>query len=415
MKCKIRGSKRRKLIQTFIKVTVHLVMFILFLRFYFIDQFIQFLKHESAFFEVEQSKEIKREAPSILLCSYYTDWTLLKEKYNVTVDDIDQVFGYENIPDIPGRTKFDLYQEMSGKPFTKLYILNSPTSTLFTSGHLTKLSEGTNLIGNISVFLTWIVTSTRLGNCYKITTNELSSDTFLIDNIMMITKFHHWQVFITGKNDWHGVLNSFFGPDDYFHHNLLMEDSGETFAIMDVNISPTTVVGLNGIENADECVVQHLKKAKCPYVCSPIIFNYLNEWIPPCSKNEDYLCMLDYYQKTMTPELPCYHEKRKKATKIKGVFQKVWFMSAGDNDPYELELKINHITTDLYEMEEKYILSTEDFIGTVGGSLGLFLGFSFLTFVTDVIGKVFDCLHHRVECLSSPSLSVTIASKVHQV
>ena len=115
--------------------------------------------------------------------------------------------------------------------------------------------------------------------------------------------------------------------------------------------------------------------------------------------------MLDYYQKTMTPELPCYHEKRKKATKIKGVFQKVWFMSAGDNDPYELQLKINHITTDLYEMEEKYILSTEDFIGTVGGSLGLFLGFSFLTFVTDIIGKVFDYLH-GIESLSLPSLSV---------
>ena len=120
--------------------------------------------------------------------------------------------------------------------------------------------------------------------------------------------------------------------------------------------------------------------------------------------------MLDYYQKTMTPELPCYHEKRKKGTKIKGVFQKVWFMSAGDNDPYELELKINHITTDLYEMEEKYILSTEDFIGTVGGSLGLFLGFSFLTFVTNVVGKVFDCLH-GIESLSLPSLNVASVSE----
>ena len=39
-------------------------MFILFLRFYFIEQCIQFLKHESAYFEIDQSKEIKREASS---------------------------------------------------------------------------------------------------------------------------------------------------------------------------------------------------------------------------------------------------------------------------------------------------------------------------------------------------------------
>ena len=235
----------------------------------------------------------------------------------------------------------------------------------------------------------------------------------------MFTWKSEWQLFITGKNDWHGVLNSLYKPDDYFHHNLVMGQPGKTAIVnLDVNISPTTVVGLNGIENADECVVQHLKKAKCPYVCSPIIFNYLNEWIPPCSKNEDYLCMLDYYQKTMSPELPCYDEKQKKSTKIKGDFRKdFWFVPDVDDETKwnYLELGIKHITTDLHQMEEKYILSTEDFIGTVGGSLGLFLGFSFLTFVTDVIGKVFDCLHHRVECLSSPSLSVTIASKVHQV
>ena len=62
------------------------------------------------------------------------------------------------------------------------------------------------------------------------------------------------------------------------------------------------------------------------------------------------------------------------------------------------------------KLKKKYILSTEDFIGTVGGSLGLFLGFSFLTFITDVIGKVFDCLY-GVESLSLPSLRVASASE----
>ena len=106
--------------------------------------------------------------------------------------------------------------------------------------------------------------------------------------------------------------------------------------------------------------------------------------------------MLDYYEKTMTPELPCHNEKKKKTTRMKGVFRKT-FGNTNLTQMFQMFLRINHIMTDLHEMEEKYILSTEDFIGTVGGSLGLFLGFSFLTFATDLIGKVFDCLHgvHR--------------------
>ena len=406
-------------------------MFILFLRFYFIEQFIQFLKQETAYFEVDQSKEIKKEAPAIVLCAYYVNTQLLKEKYNLTygtvTEGIDLIYGFEKIPDIAGRTKFDLYQEIGGltsngemAPHASFYIQSKKTSfeALRDITQYTSLFEGTNLIGNISVNLTRIVTASRLGLCYKITTDELSNDTFLIDQIVFYTWLARWSLFITGKNDWHGVLNKNYGPDDYFHHTLQMgqlaiENAVQIGTVLNVNISPTTIVGLNGIEKADECVVQHLKKAKCPYVCSPIIFNYLNEWIPPCSKNEDYLCMLDYYQKTMSPELPCYDEKQKKSTKIKGDFRKdFWFVPDVDDETKwnYLELGIKHITTDLHQMEEKYILSTEDFIGTVGGSLGLFLGFSFLTFATDLIGKVFDCIH-GVEKLGLPSLRVASASE----
>ena len=389
-------------------------MFILFLRFYFIEQCIQFLKHESAYFEIDQSKEIKREAPAILFCHKEAASQLLKEKYNLTFGgDINLIYGYEKIPEYPGRSKFDLYQEL--RNYSDLfYIQTKKTSPQkVDKTDFMRLFEGTNLFGNITVFLTKIVSGTRLSNCYKITTDELSNDgTFLIDQIGMATWLEEWQLFITGKNDWHGLLNSKYGPDDYFHQTLWLGQFGEVATTLEVNISPTTVMGLSGIENADECVVQHLKKAKCPYICSPIIFNFLNEWIPPCSKNEDYLCMLDYYQKTMIPELPCYDEKQKKATKIKGVSQKARYgqVAASTNQQYQLFLRFNQITNDLHDMEEMYILSTEDFIGTVGGSLGLFLGFSFLTFVTDVVGKVFDCLH-GIESLSLPSLNVASVSE----
>ena len=143
MKCRIKGSKRLKLIQTFIKVTVHLVMFILFLRFYFIEQFIQFLKNESAFFEIEP-KEIQMEAPAIVLCHNYINAQLLEEKYNLNyISDISTIHGYEKIPEIPGRTKFDLYQEISN--FTDFFLIRAND---LGGTPITLLFEGTNRIAH---------------------------------------------------------------------------------------------------------------------------------------------------------------------------------------------------------------------------------------------------------------------------
>ena len=39
--------------------------------------------------------------------------------------------------------------------------------------------------------------------------------------------------------------------------------------------------------------------------------------------------------------------------------------------------------------EEMFVLTTEDFIGSVGGSLGLFLGFSFFTYLLEIIQNLY--------------------------
>ena len=50
--------------------------------------------------------------------------------------------------------------------------------------------------------------------------------------------------------------------------------------------------------------------------------------------------------------------------------------------------------------EEMLVITTEDFIGSVGGSLGLFLGFSFFTYLLEILQKfvwknqigIFSCI-----------------------
>ena len=55
-----------------------------------------------------------------------------------------------------------------------------------------------------------------------------------------------------------------------------------------------------------------------------------------------------------------------------------------------LRLLIYNVPLEVTKMEERYILSTTDFIGSVGGSLGLFLGFSIFTYTSDLLDKIFN-------------------------
>ena len=56
----------------------------------------------------------------------------------------------------------------------------------------------------------------------------------------------------------------------------------------------------------------------------------------------------------------------------------------------EISMAIKFGTMDIKKIDEVWILQTYNFIGTVGGSLGLFIGFSY----TGFLGKIVDYFIH---------------------
>ena len=150
---------------------------------------------------------------------------------------------------------------------------------------------------------------------------------------------------------------------------------------------------MTGNETADECLVKYLKKANCPFICLPILFNYLNESIPFCSKNQDYLCMLNYYETKLSGQLPCYGDKQTRIIKYQGehtqeVNDEVF---VNDLDNIYLRFEFRHLfASGVTTLEERNIMTTADFIGSVGGSLGLFLGFSFFAYLSNGLDRIFN-------------------------
>ena len=204
-----------------------------------------------------------------------------------------------------------------------------------------------------------------------------------------------WHLYITGKNNWHGLLNLAYTIDDYFHTGFDLIPNSSVVQRMSVNVSPTQFYKIDGVEKADECFVNYLKKSNCSKVCLPILFNFLSESLPFCAKNENYICMLDYFRKTGMAELPCYYENQKIITKYRGEYSVTEFsdVSYVEYPRIWITMKQSGLTV----FEERYIMTTADFIGSVGGSLGLFLGFSFFTYASDALDKVFDRIDRMIK------------------
>ena len=55
-----------------------------------------------------------------------------------------------------------------------------------------------------------------------------------------------------------------------------------------------------------------------------------------------------------------------------------------------LGITFDYISPNVEVKRERYTITTQDFIGSVGGSLGLFMGFSFFSYVNTFLEKIFE-------------------------
>ena len=125
---------------------------------------------------------------------------------------------------------------------------------------------------------------------------------------------------------------------------------------------------------------------KSQVVLFPYEFPFLKGF-ENCTSNAEAKCMeqqIILNEKSLLQA--CFKSKR--ATKYNGV--KV--LGHSDQNSYKagIYFYFDHISSSITLQNERYIISTTDFIGSVGGSLGLFLGFSFFTYTSDVIEKVLN-------------------------
>ena len=149
----------------------------------------------------------------------------------------------------------------------------------------------------------------------------------------------------------------------------------------------TYITYQNGHKSVEDCIENWMATNDACRECSPFFFSFKNKKVVRCQSMEDNKCWYDWafygknyneYKKCMKPmSTTLFNAKSKTLQKI-------------SDQPDTVAMLFTYISDQIKIEEETLMIGTSHYIGSVGGSLGLFLGFSFFTYLSFCIDKLFE-------------------------
>ena len=152
-----------------------------------------------------------------------------------------------------------------------------------------------------------------------------------------------------------------------------------------VEIKPRMINFRDGVQDVKECIDGLMDKVNCTPLCYPVAYNHLGD-LQDCRNYQDMMCMLfqGYYDPTFEGHFGrCLRPANALAFKSKVILTR-----PSKNNTNEIMVWFKYSTDQLEVKEEVPILGFTTFIGSIGGSLGLFLGFSCYDYLTNFINRV---------------------------
>ena len=364
------------------KLSFYLVLLILYIKYYFVESVIELVKGRTAFSgKIEAVKEMALPTTTICFKPYFK--SSLSQKHNIN----SMISMLEN-DDIAN--KWEMFETLSyslGKDiFLEAYWLKG--NVLNTQ----VLNEGINEFNKGTVEISPVATL-RHGQCYlikkdynvsvekvtyfalKVTTNPTLP---LIDIPL------EYEITMTSPDGWYGLIADdwpYFEPTT-FSISTQHSKHYEWAAVM----VPTKLHFKRGHEDIKECLKEFVHNLTCETKCYPVVFNTVPD-LGPCNNLLDHKCMYDQgvnqekikmvscLRPTVTMQYrtqPLVYDWKQSLTNT-SILLWIWY------DSNQLEMKT-----------EANVMDIRDFLGSVGGSLGLFLGFSLFTYLSLFLDTLFQ-------------------------
>ena len=357
-------------IKATIRVLLLLGLLALFFSFYMKDQLSDFLQNRTTF--TSRLEEMKSPyAPTTTICIEPIQKISVAKTFGFS--DWNDIF----VKDVPNLTYVETFEKLSyhlGKDYevnmdpveiigitgekitygTSSEFIVSPIFTL--NGLCTKIQPNIELL---PYFPFWLRVNFQI--------NPLLDDPDLPKKVnLFLTSNETWQSIVT--NDWHR-----------FPSSKIELDLQESW-LYGFQIKVTEHLFQDGIQNIDECWMQSIEKSQCKVKCQPL---NVTQTLPFCKTAEEIECIIA--------------ESRIQNWYYKCNLVKNGLRFDGELSKHRKYSKENMTSLDLVWFsktqeirEEIRVITTSSFIGSIGGSLGMFFGFSILSYALYFIDKCFE-------------------------
>ena len=358
-----------------LNIVLFLALFISFTAFYFINETDQFMKGSTTFASRTEQVD-KVDIPVLVIC--FEPGYKPSIYGNSTASGLSWKLNNQLIND-------DFLKSASYKLNEDIQIELDITDGNMTVKYDSEDEQQAKDNFQIDVYQTYTFT---YGPCYVIESAEKVSPSMVMRvdvkdlNSKIVDKLSKLNLFIASRETWYGIITlawPYFMPEK---HSFSFNKPNTVYWI---DLSVTSISYQKGHKSVEECIIKWMSTNDICKQCSPIFFSF-NDKRPSCQSNEDIKC---WYIWSWTQENYLSYKRCMKPMKITLYQAKPLSLDNPFIQNHTVGLEFSYTTDEIKIEEETLMIGTSSYIGSVGGSLGLFLGFSCFTCLSCCIQKVF--------------------------
>ena len=359
-----------KWIKVGLRVVVYLLLLALFSYFYMVEQMSDFFKGRTTL--TSRKEEVDElEAPTTTICMSPS------MKKSVT----KQLGFYHAVIGVPNDTTYPEAMAQTNFLLDKDYELFLGFVNPEDHFRKTKLHIGENKVNGRKFLVDSIITSGH-GTCTKIqplfSHSQLS--VFYIwtkfnSSLLKEDKPRNVLFYFTSKDTWQGVLT-----DIWTQFKPCKVSVSSDFPFVWFTARSKEFLKGDGVANSEQCWLEKFQHFNCPVKCQPVSYT---SSLPMCNTSEQLFCILDEIEKKNLLGM-CH--KKKHGLYFEGESMEIENVPVDDGHDWRL-LGFSFAEMSKQIEEEVDVITMPGLIGSVGGSLGMFFGFSISAFVFCLLDK----------------------------
>lgn len=182
-------------------------------------------------------------------------------------------------------------------------------------------------------------------------------------------------IYLTSNDSWQGISTSFWPQ---YNPTMIKSNLEDKFKV--IYLKATENIFLGGVKSTEDCYHENLAKTTCPLKCIQTTLKNISM----CPSSKDWECV--FKQIDIDVWAKCHIKTRamtySAVVNTIGAYEK--FNEFGPTVYVEMWSMLKQIK------EEIEVISFASLIGSVGGSLGMFFGFSIASYILYLVDRFID-------------------------